>query len=126
MHKSRLGALIVDCQTEDLWKDAQFWSGALGARCEDPANQVNQKYIRLESGPNELRVLLQNVDHSSRVHIDIETDDIEAEVNRLVQLGATIVDRLERWVVMQAPSGHRFCVIGTISDGFEEHANVWT
>jgi hypothetical protein len=51
------------------------------------------------------------VDHESRVHIDIETDDIPAEVARLEQLGASVVDRLERWVVMRAPSGQRFCVV---------------
>ena len=54
---------------------------------------------------------IQRVDHESRVHIDIETDDIDAEVARLEKLGATVDTRMERWVVMRAPSGQRFCIV---------------
>ena len=126
MHKSRLGALIIDCQTDDLAKDAEFWSAALGAKAEQPGDQVNDRYVRVESQPGEVQILLQRVDHPSRVHIDIETDNIEAEVNRLQVLGAVVVDRLEKWVVMEAPSGHRFCVIGPVREGFENSAKVWS
>jgi hypothetical protein len=45
------------------------------------------------------------------VHLDIETDDQAAEVARLEKLGATRVRNGARWVVMQAPTGQRFCVI---------------
>lgn len=125
MHRSRLGALIIDCRTEDLHAQARFWSEALGAEAEAPGEQVNDKYIRLERCGEHPRLLLQKVDHPSRVHIDIATDNIEAEVRRLCGLGATVVDRLERWVVMEAPTGHRFCVIGASGSGFAEHANPW-
>ena len=87
--------------------------------------QRNPRYVRLEGLASEVPMLLQAVDHPSRVHLDIETDDIEAEVKRLVTLGAEVVERLERWTVMQAPSGHRFCVIGAARPGFDEQANVW-
>ena len=70
-------------------------------------------------------VLLQKVDHPSRIHIDIETDDVVAEVARLEDLGAAVVEVMERWTVMQAPSGHRFCIIGPRREGFAERANVW-
>jgi hypothetical protein len=53
----------------------------------------------------------QRVDHESRGHIDIETDDVPAEVTRLGKLGAKMVNHLARWVVMQAPTGQRFCVV---------------
>ena len=125
MHKSRLGALIIDCQTNDLLKDAEFWSAALGAEAEQPGEQLDQKYVRIDSQSDDVKVILQKVSHPSRVHIDIETDNIEAEVSRLQNLGARIIDRLERWVVMEAPSGHRFCVIGPVREGFENRANVW-
>jgi hypothetical protein len=65
------------------------------------------------------------VDHESRVHIDIETDDIPDEVERLGKLGTTVVDRLERWVVMQAPTGQRFCVVRVQRPGFPKNANRW-
>ena len=125
MHKSRLGALIIDCQTDDLFEHAEFWSAALGAKAEQPGDQTNDRYVRIESRPGEIQILLQRVDHPSRVHIDIETDNIGAEVSRLQNLGAVVVDALEKWVVMEAPSGHRFCVIGPVREGFEDSANVW-
>ena len=56
---------------------------------------------------------------------DVESDDIEAEVKRLQALGAEVVERMERWVVMEAPSKHRFCIINPIRPDFDEHANVW-
>ncbi len=125
MHKSRLGALVVDCQTDDLFEQAAFWSVALGLSAEPPSGQRNKKYVRLEGATGEVQVLLQHVDHPSRVHIDIETDDIEAEVQRLERIGASVVAKLEKWVVMEAPSGHRFCVISPVRAGFDAAANVW-
>ena len=71
-------------------------------------------------------VQIQRVDHESRVHLDIETDDIPAEVARLEALGAHVVDRLERWVVMQAPTGQRFCVVRVQRPGFTKNATLWT
>lgn len=125
MHKSRLGTLIIDCQTNDLVPMAKFWAEALGLTPENPDKLHNPKFMRLEGRDGEVQILLQAVDHESRVHIDIETDDKEAEVARLQGLGAAIVSRTENWTVMEAPSGHRFCIIDPIREGFEELANTW-
>ena len=125
MHKSRLGALVVDCQSENLFKDAEFWGAALGSEPESQEGQINQRYVRLNGAPGEAQVILQKVDHPSRVHFDIETDDIETEVKRLQSLGAEIVERMEKWVIMEAPSKHRFCVIDPLRSDFEEKSNVW-
>ena len=125
MHKSRLGALVVDCQSEHLFEYAEFWGAVLGSEPEAQESQINQRYVRLNGTPSEAQVILQKVDHPSRVHFDIETDDIEAEVKRVLSLGAEIVERMEKWVIMEAPSKHRFCVIDPIRPDFEENANVW-
>ncbi len=125
MHKSRLGALVVDCQTEDLYKETEFWSKALGSTPEAQDKPISEKYIRLYGQPGEAQVILQKVDHTSRVHLDIETDNIDAEVERLEALGPTIVERKESWVIMEAPSKQRFCVIGPVRSDFEVNANVW-
>lgn len=125
MHHSRLCALLIDCNTSDLDGAARFWADALG-RPEDrghPGTRGN--YVMLETPPDEPIVQIQRVDHESRVHIDIETDDIVAEVERLTKLGATVVNRLERWVVMQAPTGQRFCVVRVQRPGFPKNANRW-
>jgi pimeloyl-ACP methyl ester carboxylesterase len=52
-------------------------------------------------------------------------DDIPAEVRRLERLGATVVDRPELWVIMQAPTGQRFCVVRVQRPGFPKNANRW-
>jgi hypothetical protein len=79
----------------------------------------------LETPPDEPIVQIQRVEHESRVHIDIETDDIPAEVSRLETLGAQVVARLERWIVMQAPTGQRFCVVRVQRPGFPKNATRW-
>jgi len=125
MHKSRLGALVVDCQTDILFREAEFWSKALGSTPEAQDKLTNDKYIRLYGQPGEAQVILQKVDHPSRVHFDIETNNIDAEVERLETLGAIVVERKESWVIMEAPSKQRFCVIGPIRSDFETNSNVW-
>jgi predicted enzyme related to lactoylglutathione lyase len=125
MHHSRLCAVLIDCQTADIDAAARFWGEALG-RPVDPAHPMSRgNYRMLETPPDEPIVEIQRVDHDSRVHIDIETDDIGAEVARLEELGATVVERLERWVVMQAPTGQRFCVVRIQRPGFPKNAHWW-
>ncbi len=121
MHKSRLGAIIVDCKTDDLEGEAQFWADALGGSI----GRKDERYIEILSDPGDPGVILQKVEHPSWIHIDIESDDIEAEVARLQKLGAEVVEKMERWTVMQAPSGHRFCIIGVRREGFADGANSW-
>ena len=123
MHKSRLGTVIIDCQTDDLGREAEFWGAALGG--EIGRRSQDERYIDVSSDPADPQVILQKVEHPSWIHIDIETDDIEAEVKRLETLGASVVERMERWTVMEAPSKHRFCIIGARREGFDEQANAW-
>lgn len=125
MHRSRLGAILIDCKTSDLDAAARFWGEALG-RPVDPDHPGSRgNYRVLETPGAEPIVEVQRVDHDSRVHIDIETDDIAAEVARLERLGARVVERLERWTVMQAPTGQRFCVVRVQRSDFPQNANHW-
>ena len=125
MHRSRLAGLILDCRTDNLEQAAQFWSTALGVPLKPAAEEASPIYRQLLTGPNGLHMEVQKVDHESRVHLDIETDDIEAEVRRLEALGAKRVGSVQTWCVMQAPSGQRFCVVRPQRADFKEHANVW-
>jgi hypothetical protein len=59
------------------------------------------------------------------VHLDIESDDIEAEVKRLEQLGAKRLGPIKTWMVMEAPTGQRFCVVPAEKKRFNETANQW-
>lgn len=83
------------------------------------------KYAELRSAADEPIILLQKVAHPSRVHLDIETNDVQAEAERLVALGAKKVEKVQTWWVMEAPSGHRFCVISQQRTPFGPHANTW-
>lgn len=111
MHSSRLGGLIIDCRTDDLEREAAFWSGALGHAVRPSSDPDDEHYVILDTPAGEPYIELQSVDHPSRVHLDIKTDDVEAEVRRLERLGARRVRRVKSWWVLEAPSGHRFCVI---------------
>ena len=125
MHRSRLGGFIIDCRTEDLDAAAEFWSQALGcpmARHDDPAEA---NYVQLQTGDNDLQIEVQKVDHDSRVHLDIETDDQEAEARRLEGLGAKRVAEVRGWLVMEAPTGQRFCLVRPQRAAFEAEANLW-
>jgi Glyoxalase-like domain len=108
MHHSRLAGFIIDCRTEDLDGAAQFWSRALGLPMLGADGEL---YVRLDGAGRDLTIEVQQVDHDSRVHLDLETDDVDAEASRLEQLGARRVVRKPRWWVMEAPSGQRFCVV---------------
>ena len=125
MHRSRLCSIVIDCKTDDLEAAAQFWAQALGRPIDPDHPGTRGPYVMLETPPGEISVQIQRVDHESRVHIDIETDDIPAEVERLEKLGAKVDTRMERWVVMEAPSGQRFCIVRVQRDGFDKDANSW-
>jgi hypothetical protein len=72
-----------------------------------------------------VHIEVQKVSHPSRVHLDVETDDIAAEVSRLEALGAKRIGEIKRWVVMEAPTGQRFCVVRPQRANFEDTANSW-
>jgi predicted enzyme related to lactoylglutathione lyase len=125
MHKSQLAGFIIDCQTDDLEAAAAFWSQALGLAAQRPDDPTEAAYIHLKTAADDLHIEVQQVGHPSRVHLDIETDDIEAEVKRLEALGAQRVADINRWVVMEAPTGQRFCVVRAARANFDEQANTW-
>jgi hypothetical protein len=109
MHKSRLAGFIVDCQTTDLRGATAFWSEALGLPIKGDGDEPT--YIRLDGTPWDMEIEVQRVSHPSRVHLDIESDDVEAEVARLEKLGARRVEKIKTWWVLEAPTGQRFCVV---------------
>lgn len=125
LHRSRLSAWLIDCNTPDIDEAVRFWAEALGRAIDTdhPGNGGN--YRVLDTPDSEPIVRIQRVRHESRIHLDIETDDIQAEVARLERLEARVVDRLERWGMMQAPTGQRFCVVQVQRPGFSRHANRW-
>ena len=125
MHKSKLAGFIIDCQTEDLPSAASFWGNALGMQVRALPEEEGEKYVRLDDPRQHLHIEVQKVTHASRVHLDIETDDIPAEVRRLEALGARRVSQVHTWCVMEAPTGQRFCVVRVCTPNFASEATQW-
>jgi catechol 2,3-dioxygenase-like lactoylglutathione lyase family enzyme len=125
MHKSKLSGFIIDCRTDDLEAATSFWSRALGMPVHEFAGSENDSYRGLTDAQHGLDIEVQKVDHPSRVHLDIETDDIDAEVRRLEALGAKKLQQVRGWWVMEAPTGQRFCVVQAKKADFEGRANTW-
>ena len=110
-HRSRLAGFIIDCETGDVDAAADFWGAALGVGRGQSYVDGEAEYVDFTGTPADLHIEVQKVKHPSRVHLDIETDDLDAEVARLEALGAKRVAFVQRWWVMEAPTGHRFCVV---------------
>jgi predicted enzyme related to lactoylglutathione lyase len=125
MHKSKLAGFIIDCQTDDLQAAASFWGAALGMKVRQLPPEEAQRYVELVDPNDHLHIEVQSVTHSSRVHLDIETDDIEAEVRRLEALGARRIEMIKTWWVMEAPTGQRFCVVRNLTSTFASEATEW-
>lgn len=121
MHKSRLAGFIIDCQDADLATAARFWSSALGMRPRAP----EERYVPLDAGERDLSIEVQSVSHPSRVHLDIESDDVDAEAARLEALGARRIEKIRTWWVMEAPTGQRFCVIRAKDPANGRGFNEW-
>lgn len=125
MHKSRLAGFIIDCNTEDLDAAAEFWGAALGAPANRKADPGKSPYVELKVADGEPYAEVQKVGHTSRVHLDIEADDIECEVARLERHGAKRISDMRDFVVMEAPTGQRFCIVPVVRAGFDECATTW-
>lgn len=116
-HRSRLAHFVID--VDDLDHGVQFWSAALGAAQEPLVDTSRHMYRRLRLPDSDIRILLQRTNDTKlskeRMHLDLETDDVEAEVQRLETLGATRWDHQQErghdfWVLCD-PWGNEFCVL---------------
>ncbi len=124
-HRSKLSQIVIDCA--DLDAGLAFWGGALGL--DTAAATIEEPYGTL-GDIGGLHIVAQRVPEpktaKSRVHLDIETDDLEAEARRLEALGARRGERHEGWWVMRDPCGNEFCVFGPqLSADFPAGARVW-
>ena len=125
MHRSRVFALLVDAPEAQAAAARAFWSAALGA----PARAVpaEPQFTRLDAAIPGIATIVQAIDNAPRYHLDIETDDVEAETARLVGLGAVQVAQWLECRVLRAPGGHLVCVIPVHSEPayFAAHARAW-
>ncbi|WP_433307181.1 VOC family protein [Actinoplanes sp. CA-030573] len=123
MHRSRLSTVLIDVPVAEAPAAAAFWSAALGV----PARPVpgEEQFTGLPGALPGLSLAVQSVDAEARYHVDLETDDLEAETARLLALGAVQIDQWLECRILRAPGGHILCVIPQHSEDFEKHATTW-
>jgi catechol 2,3-dioxygenase-like lactoylglutathione lyase family enzyme len=126
MHRSRVGVVLVDAPPGAYEATRGFWAGVVGSEPEgdDGAHGTYSHLGLLGAGVRLEAQRLESEDDTARVHLDVETDDVPAEVARLEGLGATVVEGRHDYVVLRDPAGLLFCVIPHWTDGFAEHAVV--
>jgi hypothetical protein len=123
MHRILLRKLIVDVPSDVHDRSLRFWATALAANPRRSTQFPEDHLLRDAAalGP----VVVQDIGRTpARYHVDLETDDVEAEVARLVAAGAGEVQRQDDWVVMQDPAGLLFCVVPEEGGDFAERSTV--
>jgi hypothetical protein len=124
MHRSRLHVVLIDTPPDSADAELAFWSAALGSVPEPEAGTPFTSLAPLGSDGHVIaHQRLEN--GAARIHLDIETDDTQAEVRRLEGLGAVRVGEHEGCVHMRDPAQLVFCVVPVQSENFGQHAKVW-
>jgi hypothetical protein len=123
MHRILLRTIVIDVPSAVHDRARDFWSSALAA---SPRRGINYpEYHVLEHPAAAGPVMVQDIGASpARFHLDIETDDVPAELARLVAAGATEVERHDDWVVLRDPAGLLFCLVPADSEDFADKAVV--
>src|SRR5262249_19323912 len=113
MHRSRIGVFLVDHPEETYDAAAAFWAGARGSERRGDASDPDDPYEALDALPGGVKLELQRTGRGTppRVHLDIETDDVPAELARVTALGARVVEQYDDWAVLADPGGMLFCVV---------------
>ena len=119
-HRSRVCAVLFDVAAQDFEQVTEFWSAALQ---REVVPDSDGRYATLEG---EIDVLVQSaIPGREGMHIDIETDDVDAEVARLEGLGARRREQVRDWWVMIAPDGRPFCVVPVQSKSWPAGTVEW-
>jgi hypothetical protein len=124
-HYSRLTKIVIDVPQEVHDEELAFWQGAMGQVFTHL--QAHPEYHGADLHGHNLGMLVQRIGGGqSRMHVDIHTDDLDAEVARLETLGAKREFKSFSWWVMSDPAGLLFCVIPDNSGDFsEENSQRW-
>jgi hypothetical protein len=126
MHRSRLVASLVDVPAGAFDTEVAFWSAVVGR--PPHFDESDPDYAEFGEVTPGWQFMVQRLggDDPARLHLDIETDDVEAEVRRLEALGAERVEQVKTWWIMRDPAGLRFCVVRVQSpEAFEAGATKW-
>ena len=113
---SSIAAITFDCA--NALTVAKFWSAVFGQPVEPEASEFFARIAATEGdNPSPSMMFIQVPDAKTvknRVHLDLNTDDREAEVERVLGLGATLIHSKNEWGVewttLADPEGNEFCI----------------
>lgn len=115
--------MLIDIAADVHDATRDFWGAAVGV---EPDLGPGGPYAAIGLLGRSVRLETQRLGSGgSRLHLDIETDDVAAEVARLVALGATVAEEPGDHVILRDPAGMVFCVVGVQTDDFADHAAEW-
>ncbi|WP_203568131.1 VOC family protein [Aestuariimicrobium ganziense] len=125
MHRSRIGLLLVDHPTSTHDHAMTFWAGVQGLEPEPDSSDPTFTHLG-KLGAVVLEGQRLGDDDQARLHLDIETDDVRAEIDRVTSLGARVISDHDTWAVMADPGGVPFCVVPIQSpELFGAEAHTW-
>ena len=125
-HRSRLAVLMLDLPPQLHDAGRAFWSAATGHPVTPDASDEDWSSLGSIAGGFHLEVQRTGRGTPPRWHVDVETDDVDAEVARLVALGATPIQDMGGFWQMKDPSGMVFDVVGVqTGEDFDRHATTW-
>jgi predicted enzyme related to lactoylglutathione lyase len=126
MHRSRIGLVLID-HPEDDWEAAlDFWAGVQGVTPTGEDEGMPHYRSLGTIGSVALESQRTGPGTPPRVHLDIETDDVPAEVARVLALGATVLEERKGYTILRDPAGMVFCVVPVqTGDDFEREALTW-
>jgi predicted enzyme related to lactoylglutathione lyase len=106
----RLNHVLIDVPAADRQRAVAFWTAALGR--EPIVTERYPDYSQFDEVTPGVGFTIQATGaEAARVHVDFDSDSREADVERLVALGATEVSQLGHWTVLNDPAGTTFCVV---------------
>ena len=108
----RIGSTVVNVADLELMTD--FWTEALGLVPSSRAPDDDFRVLRGERVNLSLQLADTPVTARDQMHLDLYSDDADAQVERLVAIGARKLrvneDPDDTYVVMEDPEGNAFCV----------------
>lgn len=124
---ARIDAITYDARHAGTL--ARFWAEVLDGYAVAPYDDAEIERLRalgiddviddptvlVDGADGQPRFCFQTVPEGkvvkNRVHLDLACDNVESEIARLLDLGATVHESHERWVTLLDPEGNEFCVM---------------
>ena len=118
MHTYPHGTVVIVIDCSNLDRAADFWCGVLGYQRPHPQSGA---YLMLIPPDGGVEILLQEVPDpkttKNRLHLDLRTPDLTAEVDRIIALGATqltdqpYIEHDWTWHILADHDGNEFCIL---------------